>query len=210
MKKSTYAGILFLMGSAIICNGNLMAQKSTKKSTTMENAKTWFEGREWAEGLKLKAHPSVNVNEFSDQYHKNRNYWKTAFNYLKNTDLDTVTPGRYDIDVNNVYIIVTDGKTKAFEDAKWENHRKYIDIQYVVRGKEKMGIAPLSKAKVTEAYDEARDIAFNSVAEQDSKYYIAEPGTFLIFFPQDAHRPAIKVEGYETVRKVVIKIRAAQ
>jgi biofilm protein TabA len=208
MKKTAFTGFLFLFAFIFVLNGKLIAQNSKDKAE-MKKAKEWFDSREWANGLNLKAHQSVNIQEFSDQYHRNKTFWMEAFEFLKKTNLDTLAPGKYNIDENNVYAIVSDGPAKAMENAKWENHRNYIDIQYVVRGKEKMGIAPLLKATVTEAYDTSKDIAFNSVPEKDSQYYIAEPGTFLIFFPQDAHRPGIKVEGSDTVRKVVIKIRAA-
>jgi biofilm protein TabA len=208
MKKTIVYSFLLLFGFIFVFNGKLVAQNSKDKAD-MKKAKEWFDSREWANGLNLKAHQSVNIQEFSDQYHKNKTFWMEAFKFLKNTSLDTLAPGKYNLDGNNVYAIVSDGPTKAMENAKWENHKNYIDIQYVIRGKEKMGIAPLLKATVTEAYDASKDIAFNSVPEKDCQYYIAEPGTFLIFFPQDAHRPGIKVEGSDTVRKVVIKIRAA-
>ena len=209
MKNSISTISLFLLSFVIIVNAKVIAQKSDNKSVSMEKAKAWFDSREWAGGLTLKAHPSVNIQEFYDQFHRNRSYWVEAFNYLKNTNFDTLSPGKYNIDGNNVYVIVSDGPTKTPENAKWENHKNYIDIQYVVRGKEKMGIAPLVKGKVTEPYDASKDIAFNSVPETNARYYTAEPGTFLIFFPQDAHRPAMKAEGFDTVKKVVIKIRVA-
>jgi YhcH/YjgK/YiaL family protein len=79
-----------------------------------------------------------------------------------------------------------------------------IDIQYIVRGKEKMGVATATNATVTNPYDPARDVA-NYTTE--GKYYIAEPGTMYIFFPSDLHRPSIKVDGYDVVKKVVIKVR---
>jgi YhcH/YjgK/YiaL family protein len=41
------------------------------------------------------------------------------------------------------------------------------------------------------------------------KFYTAKPGTFFLFFPQDVHRPNIKVKGYDLVKKLVIKIRMA-
>jgi beta-galactosidase beta subunit len=36
------------------------------------------------------------------------------------------------------------------------------------------------------------------------------PGTFFLFFPTDAHRPGIKVEGNDVVKKLVIKIHLAK
>jgi YhcH/YjgK/YiaL family protein len=185
-----------------------MAQTSGDQTWTPEKATKWFEAKEWANGMTLKVYDAVNKQEFAKQYNKNKAYWDKAFAYLKNTNLDTVTPGKYFLDGTNVFISVTESKSKAFEATKWEAHRKYIDIQYIIKGKEKMGVAPFAKAKEVEPYNETKDIGFYSVAEADSKFYIAEPGTFLIFFPQEAHRPSIKVDGFDTTKKIVIKVKA--
>lgn len=209
MKKSVRANLVILFFVAFLLNGSLVAQTSNDKKMSMKKAKEWVDSRIWANGLNLKIHESADVQEFAFQYQKNKSFWDAAFAYLQNTNLETVAPGRYNILESDVYVIISEGAPKAFEDAKWESHRNYIDIQYVIRGKEKMGIAPLSKARVTEEYTDAKDVAFYTVSESDGKYYIAEPGTFLIFFTGDAHRPGIKTEGCDMVKKAVIKIRTA-
>jgi len=210
MKKSVRANLVILFFVAVLLNGSLVAQTSNDKKMSMKKAKEWVDSRAWANGLNLKVHESADAQEFAFQYQKNKSFWDAAFVYLKNTDLETLAPGRYNILENNVYVIISEGAPKAFEDAKWESHRNYIDIQYVIRGKEKMGIAPIAKAKITEEYNDAKDVAFHSVPENDGKYNIAGPGTFLIFFTGDAHRPGIKVDGSDTVKKAVIKIRTAE
>ena len=210
MKKSVLANLIILIVTAVLMSGGLNAQTSKDIKMNRKTAQEWVDSRVWANGLKLNVHNSANIQEFAYQYQKNKPYWDKAFAYLKNTDLEALAPGRYNIDEGNVYAIVSEGPAKAVEEAKWESHRNFIDIQHVIRGKEKMGIAPLSKAKVTEPYNDAKDIAFHSVPDKAGKYYIAEPGTFLIFFTGDAHRPAIRVEGSDVVKKVVIKIRTAQ
>jgi YhcH/YjgK/YiaL family protein len=174
---------------------------------TPTKATKWFNAREWAHGLRLKAHKSTDVLEFYFQYAKNRECWDKAFAYLRDTDPDKVAPGKYKIDGDRVYVSVAEGNTKDIEDARWEAHLKYIDIQYVARGKEKIGVAPLSKAVSTESFNIEKDIGFFEVPEPDCKYYVAEPGTFFIFFPQDAHRPGIKIKGTDSDKKIVIKIK---
>jgi YhcH/YjgK/YiaL family protein len=179
----------------------------TDEKISPAKAAKWFNAREWAGELKLLAHKSTDALEFSFQYAKNLQRWISAFKYLQETDLDKVEPGKYKIDGNNVYVSVAEGKTKLFEDTKWEAHKQYIDIQYVVQGKEKIGVAPLSKAVQIEPFDETKDVGFFEVPEPDCKYYIAQPGTFFIFFPQDAHRPSVNVKGTDTDKKIVIKIK---
>jgi len=164
---------------------------------------SWFKKGAWYNGLPLMPYPGIDKKEFESQYQKNKAWWDLAFKYLKETNLETVAPGKYPLDGDNVYVSVTEGPGKPFENTNWESHRKVIDIQYIARGKEKMGVSPLSKATVTKAYDEKRDVANYSA---EGKYYVAEPGVMYIFFPNDAHRPSINVDG-KSIKKVVVKVR---
>ena len=175
---------------------------------TSAKAAEWFKNREWAGKMKLSAHESVNKIEFARQYTKNKALWNKAFAWFATTNIDTVKSGKYLLDSTNLFVTITEGPTKAFEDTKWEAHKKYIDIQYIARGKEKMGIAPLVKATEVVAFDATKDVGFYTVPEADGKFYVAEPGTFLIFFPSDVHRPNTKVDGFDTVKKVVFKVKA--
>jgi len=170
-------------------------------------ASKWFKSRKWAHGLDLEAHKSTDSLEFFLQYSKDSESWDKAFAWLKNTDLQKLTPGKYHIDDDRVFVIVTEGNTKKAEDAKWEAHQKYIDIQYVVYGKEKMGVAPLSKTVGIDPFNQDKDIGFYEIPEADCKYYTAEPGYFFLFFPNDAHRPSIAIKGHEKVKKIVIKVK---
>jgi YhcH/YjgK/YiaL family protein len=79
----------------------------------------------------------------------------------------------------------------------------------VASGKEKIGVALLSKAVAIEPFSVEKDVGFFEIPESDCRYYLAEPGTFFIFFPQDAHRPCIRVKGNDTDKKIVIKIRVS-
>ena len=56
-------------------------------------------------------------------------------------------------------------------------------------------------------YDEKKDVMNYDI--KDGEFYLSGPSTFFIFFPQDAHRPSIKAEGFDIVKKVVIKVKVA-
>ena len=169
MKKICISLPLFII-SIFLSNSSCRSQ-TCAQAWTMEKATKWFEAKEWTNGLSLKVYDSVNKLEFAKQYNKNKAYWDKAFTYLKNTNLDTVSPGKYYLDGNNVFVSVTMNKLKPFENTKWEAHRKYVDIQYVIKGKEKMGVAPFSKAKEVEVYDETKDVGFYAVADVEGKFY---------------------------------------
>lgn len=163
----------------------------------------WFVNGPWYNKLGIVAYEDIDKKEFESQYQKNKTAWDLAFKYLKETDLQTVAPGKYPLDGENVFVSVTEGPGKDFNNTNWESHRKYVDIQYIVKGKEKIGVTPLSKTMVTKAYDEKKDVANYSA---DGKFYVAKPGVMYVFYPNDAHRPSIKVDE-NAIKKVVVKIR---
>ncbi|MBC6991917.1 YhcH/YjgK/YiaL family protein [Hymenobacter sp. BT491] len=174
---------------------------------TPQSAQKWVKGGTWKKGLKLDVYPDVDAVEFAKQYHANQAIWDKAFAYMRDNDLAALPNGSSKLDGDLLTLSVTEPTSKEFDKTQWESHRKYIDLQYIVRGKEKMGVQPLSNLTVTEPYNEAKDVAHYS--GDGGKYYDADPSTIYLFFPQDGHRPSIKVEGYDVVKKVVFKIRVA-
>jgi biofilm protein TabA len=187
--------------------GTAMAQSTGINTWNEKNAAQWLRKNEWKNGLDLKVHPSLNKISFAQQYHKNKAEWDKMFAFLRDSNLITLKPGKYLIDSDNVYAIITEAPSKTFDQSAWESHRKYIDLQYVIAGKEKIGLVQISSATVTKPYDESKDFANYSA---EGKYYVAKPGTFFLFFPEDVHRPNIEVKGYDVVKKLVIKIREVE
>ncbi|GAB4094028.1 YhcH/YjgK/YiaL family protein [Flaviaesturariibacter terrae] len=156
-------------------------------------------------GLRMQPHSSINAAELARQYAAYPALWNKAIDFLRSQKLETLAAGKYPLAGDSVFVSVTYGPEKAFDSTKWEAHRKYIDVQYIIDGQEKMGVAPLASARELMPYNEAKDAANYSA---EGSYYVADPSRFFIFFPQDVHRPNIKVaEG--SVRKLVIKVLAA-
>lgn len=180
------------------------ANAQTDSVAKVKKAGKWVKSHIWAKDLKIKPDSSINSVEFMEQYQSNKTLWDKAFLFLGDSKLATLEPGKYPIDGDNAYATISLGPPKRMEDVKWESHRKYIDLQYVIIGKINIGVSPVSAAKVIEDYNENRDAANYSV---EGKYLTATPREFFLFFPQDAHRPDIKVEGCDTLKKLVIKIR---
>jgi YhcH/YjgK/YiaL family protein len=194
---------LLLLIFVLTITGTLVSAQSADSIAAIKKADKWVQSGVWSKSLKLKLHSSVNSVEFKRQYEANKELWDKVFKFLGDSKLGSLAPGKYPID-SNAYASITEGAPKNLEDSKWESHRKYIDLQYVIAGKVKLGVSPISAATVTNPYDESKDAA-NYTAE--GKYYIATPGEFFLFFPTDVHRPDIKVDGYDTLKKLVIKIR---
>ncbi|HEX7903204.1 MAG TPA: YhcH/YjgK/YiaL family protein [Chitinophagaceae bacterium] len=185
----------------------LAQQPQSSQTWTKHEVKKWFKQKKWLNGLELTPHQSINQAEFARQYQQNKIYWDKAFNFLKEQNLLTIAKGKYPIDGENVFASVTEDSSKNFDKTNWESHRKYIDLQCIITGEEKMGVWPVNQATVTKAYDDKKDVA-NYTAE--GKFYVGTPGTFFIFFPSDAHRPNITPGGNKPVKKIVIKVRVAE
>ena len=180
---------------------------ATAQTISVQQADEWFQKKEWLAGLSLQPHESINKTVFARQYQLNKNYWDKAFAFLKEHDLTTMAAGRYAIDSNNVFAIITENPTKDFDSAKWESHRNYIDLHLVISGEEKIGVADIEKLAVTMPYDASKDL-INYFG--DGNFYTAVPGTFFLFFPSDAHRPSITTNSNKPDKKIVIKIRYAE
>jgi biofilm protein TabA len=166
----------------------------------------WFEKGDWLHGWQVKPDESINRKAFAVSYFKNKERWDKAILFLKSHDLSGLEIKRYDIDGDNLYAPVSEYLTKNEEDARFEAHKKYIDIQYVVSGKELIGVAPKSQKKdVLEPYDGTKDIEFLIITGGENR--LAIPDRFFIFFPEDAHRPGLKDGENSPVRKIVVKVK---
>jgi len=64
---------------------------------------------------------------------------KAAFDYLGQTDVQALTPGRHDIDGDDLFVTVSELDLKPVEEALFEVHDEYIDIQVVFGGAELFG-----------------------------------------------------------------------
>jgi biofilm protein TabA len=138
----------------------------------------------------------------ADRYTALHPLFPRAFEFLCNTDLKALAPGRQDVQGEQIFAIVEAcaGRTRA--EAKLECHRRHIDIQLVLEGIDEMGWKPVA-ACVDPAsdYDAARDIRFFN--DTPSNWVATPPGAFCLFFPEDAHAPLV---GTGRIRKVVVKI----
>ena len=192
-----FSGFISIIG----CN-------SSSDPSTWSKAKIdkWFDKGEWLNGWTVTPDSSINRKEFAISYFKNKERWDKAFLFLKNPDLSRLEVKRYDLDGDNLYAPVSEYLTKNEEDAKFEAHRKYIDIQYVIAGAEQMSLAPMSMKKdVLVPYDPAKDVEFVTVTRKSD--YKATPDKFFIFFPSDIHRPSVKIGENAQVKKVVVKVK---
>jgi len=125
-----------------------------------------------------------------------------GFEFLHNTDLDAIPPGKHDIDGDTIFALVQEYQTKPLAECKLESHKKYIDIQYVIRGEEFMGITTKNNQKILEVNEE-KDYTFY---EGTTSLVRVSKGMFTIFFPDDLHQPCVQTKLVSEVKKVVITV----
>ncbi len=132
--------------------------------------------------------------------------FSAAFEFLEKLPASQPT-GRYDLDGDNCFALVQAYATKPADQAKFETHRQYIDIQFIQSGRETMLWAPLAAlTQVIQPYIAEKDVIFYATPPHMTPINFG-PGQFVIFFPTDGHAGGLECEGPSEVRKVVIKVR---
>jgi len=125
-----------------------------------------------------------------------------GFDFLRRSDLHEIAPGRHEIDGQRVLALIERTTGRGHAGARLEVHRKYIDIQVSLDGREQIGWRPLADCQtIADPYDAERDVAF--FADRPSVWTPLAVGQFMIFFPADAHAP---LAGVGPLHKVVIKV----
>ncbi len=128
-----------------------------------------------------------------------------ALEVIEKVDFENTELGRHDVN-EDFYYLVQKYESKDPEVARHEAHKRYVDIQYVVAGKEAIDIAPAMYMEVTEAYDENRDVVFFKEPKQATRFVLTD-GCYAILYPEDSHKPGVRVGESSTVKKIVGKVR---
>ncbi|PUZ25599.1 YhcH/YjgK/YiaL family protein [Chitinophaga parva] len=127
-----------------------------------------------------------------------------AFEYLLQTDFSQVEKGRYTIDGDDIFAIVNEYDTIDIAGEQMESHRRYIDVQYVASGVERVGHDFMGDKTPSQAYDAEKD--FMLFAEAPAFFTVLGAGQFAVFFPTDLHMPNLSVDDAVKVKKVVVKV----
>jgi biofilm protein TabA len=130
-----------------------------------------------------------------------------ALDYIQAVNPQEMPDGRYEIDGDKVYALVQSYQTLIIdENAKYEAHRKYIDVQYIASGVEIMGWAPLDKMQANKEYNPEKDVILGTCPPDLATLTRVEAGQAAIFFPQDAHAPKLACGEPTPIKKIVVKV----
>jgi YhcH/YjgK/YiaL family protein len=131
-----------------------------------------------------------------------------ALAYLRDTDPSLLPDGEYPIEGRDIFLKINSYQTGSKEELTAEAHYKYIDVQYMIKGREVIWRAPFDKLRHTVTADNPKeDYVFFSRVKGEKQYIFSE-GEVIIFFPWDVHRTKGKVGGRPAAaRKAVLKVR---
>ncbi len=125
--------------------------------------------------------------------------------FLRDPKTATLEEGRHEIDGERVYALVQRYTTTPASEKAFEAHRQYIDIQFVVSGRETSYWSPIASLSVRDQYRDEQDVAMYNDGEASA--VALRPGSFAVFLPQDAHKPGCTAGAPSEVKKIVVKCR---
>ncbi|MDH4200251.1 MAG: YhcH/YjgK/YiaL family protein [Spirochaetia bacterium] len=130
-----------------------------------------------------------------------------ALRFIQNNPLDSLSTGKHEIEQEKITLSINEYATKNENQAFLEAHEKNIDVQYMIRGREKMGHALRGTYKPHTDYDNKKDIQF---FEGMADFFCLSEGMFAVFFSTDLHMPGLQIHHSEQVKKAVIKVRVSE
>ncbi len=142
--------------------------------------------------------------EHAAQYFKEGGPLHKAISYAANLD-SSMADGKHEIEGDAIYALVMSYETSPAEKCRFEAHRKYIDLQVLFEGEERIDVSLEQNLRTLEEYSEENDVEF---FESPTIYtsLVMKPGYFALFYPHDIHRPNCRLHGPGNARKVVVKV----
>ena len=85
-----------------------------------------------------------------------------------------------------------------------EAHRQYLDIQYIVKGKEVVGWADLAACTPDAPFSQEKDIGMYT---GPFEFFTIPEGICYVAFPEDAHMPGRHLDVPNDFVKIVVKLK---
>jgi biofilm protein TabA len=115
--------------------------------------------------------------------------------------------GVHKLDGDALKANIDEYETGPVADRRFEAHQKYIDVQVMLDGQERQDVSVAPDLVPSTPYAPETDVAFFQTPESFATIHLS-PGSFVVYFPQDAHRPGCAIgDTPAPVRKVCMKIK---
>lgn len=129
-----------------------------------------------------------------------------AIRFLKSLEPGALKEQSFDIDGDKLYAFSKHFPLLSKEEASFESHERYADIQLVLDGRESIYVCDTGTLKPKTPYDPQKDIVFYHDEVQCTQVELL-PRQFGIFFPWDAHKPCCISGDCKLSHKLVVKVR---
>ena len=139
--------------------------------------------------------------------------WEKVFAWIGARDPD-LPDGIHPIEGDDIYVNQHRYETLPRARCRWESHRRYLDLQFCLEGREIIDVTRRDDLEPDGSYDAEADLLFHRTPFQSAPTIVPgsvlpvlmSPGTFTVFTPSDAHRPKVMADRPSPVRKFVVKI----
>lgn len=129
---------------------------------------------------------------------------KKCFEYAKTHNLESFEKGCHKIDGDNLYVNIVEYETTTPENRFWEAHKEYLDLHLMLRGTEQIDVNFIDNMQQKEYVPEDDFLPLFGDANACA---ILTEGDWLLLYPEDAHRTAVKVKEPVKLKKAIFKIK---
>ncbi|WP_144584120.1 YhcH/YjgK/YiaL family protein [Campylobacter coli] len=133
------------------------------------------------------------VNPGSKEFERLHTYKEGVFEKIKLTE--------------DIFALEQTYFTKNESHAFFESHRDYVDIQFIVSGKEKINFGDKDLFEIEKEYDESKDLIIYKKSNFLTSSLLLNKNEIAIFYPEDVHMPGLSIADDSYVIKTVIKCK---
>lgn len=129
---------------------------------------------------------------------------KKCFSYALEHDLIAYEKGRHEIEGDDLFVNIVEYETTEAENRFWEAHRNYLDLHFMLKGPEQIDVNFIDNMEQGEFVEKDDFLPLNG---ESNSHVVLYEGDFLLCYPKDAHRTAVKAGNSAVVKKAIFKIR---
>ena len=131
--------------------------------------------------------------------------FKMVFDKMRELTADSEL-GKTEMQGDEVYYTVMEIDSAPLSEKKYEAHKRYIDVHYVIKGEEAIGMESTRELGMLKPYSAEKDCMFYRDGDAMSTVILKE-GDFCVLYPGEAHKPGGYVSEFKKIKKAVFKIK---
>lgn len=141
-----------------------------------------------------------------DLYSKMGKEIEKCLKYINENDISNFSKGVHEIEGDDFFVNIVEYDLCNDDERFWEAHKSYLDVHFMIHGSERIKLNFLDNLCI-KGYDEKIDFVNLEDSTEMISYVDLRDGYFLICYPTDAHKTALKIDGDEHVKKAIFKIK---